>query len=128
MRNATINLDYYQLPAEQHPAVKMSTFLLEQADDAKYFTALKSELLEIFTTYFHSETFKTREDDTYLSYLLFSELNDMFDNIYLAQIECKNLVVSNKINNFKENLTDRVTEEMALEKRLKELRGTDSPV
>jgi hypothetical protein len=125
MRNATIHLDYYQLPAEQHPAVEIPTFLLEQADDAAYFTALKSELLEIFTTYFHSETFKTRDGDTWLSYLLFSELNKMFDNIYLAQIECKNLVLRNEINNFKDTLTDKVTEEMELEKRLKELRGND---
>jgi hypothetical protein len=49
----------------------------------------------------------------------------MFDNIYLAQIECKNLVLRNEINNFKDTLTDKVTEEMELEKRLKELRGND---
>ena len=92
MRNATINLDYYQVPAEQMPTVEMPQFLLELAEGAKDYLELKSEMLEIFTTYFHSEQFKERID-TEISLMLFNELNDMFDNIYLAQIECKKIIL-----------------------------------
>ena len=93
MRNATINLDYYQVPAEQMPKVEMPQFLLEWVDDAQGFIQLKRELAEIFTTYFHSDQFKETVNSG-LSLMLFNELNRMFDNVYLAQIECKRIVLS----------------------------------
>ena len=122
MRNATINLDYYQVPAEQMPTVEMPQFLLELAEGAKDYLELKSEMLEIFTTYFHSNQFKERTD-TELSLMLFTELNTMFDNVYLAQIECKRIVFENKVNHHKATFKDRVAEEASLIKRLEELRN-----
>lgn len=96
MRNATINLGFYQVPTEQMPTVEMPTFLLEWVDDHKSFIELKSEFAEIFMTYFHSDQFKETLDSG-LSLMLFNELNKMFDNIYLAQIECKRIILENKM-------------------------------
>ena len=124
MRNATINVDYYQVPAEQMPAVAMPDFFIDYSQSAKDYISVKSEMLEIFTTYFHSEQFKERnEKDTYLSYVLYSELNQMFDDLYLAQMECKRIVQENEIKNFSATLSEKVKEEMDLEKRLDELRN-----
>ena len=122
MRNSTINLDYYQVPAEQMPTVEMPTFLCEWVDDAKSFVELKREFAEIFTTYFSSEQFKETLNSE-LGLMLFNELNRMFDNIYLAQIECRKIVRENEIKNFTATLPDRVAEEISLEKRLNELRN-----
>ena len=122
MRNATINLDYYQIPTEQMPQVEMPQFLLEWVDDAKDFIQLKREFAEIFTTYFHSDQFKETINNE-LSLMLFNELNRMFDNVYLAQIECKRIVLENKVNHFNDTLHDRVKEEINLVNRLEELRN-----
>ena len=122
MRNATINLDFYQVPTEQMPTVEMPQYLLEWVEDAKGFVELKGELSEVFTTYFHSEQFKERID-TEISLMLFNELNDMFDNIYLAQIECKKIIFENKVKHHNDTFDSRVAEEVSLEKRLNELRN-----
>ena len=122
MRDATINLDYYQVPTEQMPQVEMPQFLLEWVDDAEGFIQLKREFAEIFTTYFHSDQFKETINNE-LSLMLFNELNRMFDNVYLAQIECKRIVLENKVNHFNDTLHDRVKEEISLVNRLEELRN-----
>ena len=60
--------------------------------------------------------------------MLFNELNRMFDNVYLAQIECKRIVLANKVNNFNDTLHDRVAEELSLVKRLEELRNPKNDI
>ena len=96
MRNATINLDFYQLPAEKTPLVEFPSFLLDIAEDAESFIETKKELGEVFNTYFQSEQFKER-NDTGFSLMLLNYLNMMLDNIYLAQLECLKIKQSEEI-------------------------------
>jgi predicted ribosome quality control (RQC) complex YloA/Tae2 family protein len=106
MRTPTINLDYYQLAPDQMPTVEMPSFLIDIVEGREDFTILKGELLEVFTTYFNSEDFKGR-DDTSFNCMLFTELNKMFDNIYLGLAQCKNIATMNEIKEVQEQFEQR---------------------
>jgi predicted ribosome quality control (RQC) complex YloA/Tae2 family protein len=88
------------------PTVEMPSFLIDIVEGREDFTILKGELLEVFTTYFNSENFKGR-GDTSFNCMLFTELNKMFDNIYLGLAQCKNIATMNEIKEVQEQFEQR---------------------
>jgi hypothetical protein len=64
--------------------VQFSDYLTDMTSNSEYFVEVKKDLQEVFTEFFHSESFKTN-DNTEGFRMLHYSLNELLDHLFMSQ-------------------------------------------
>lgn len=92
LNDLTINYTCNDIPAERLPVIKFPTFLLDISSGIENYVETKKGISEIFNTYFHSEVFR-ESDNSEFGLMLLNYLNEMIDNIFIAETKCQKLAL-----------------------------------